>query len=419
MALVPSRSHGGSRRLARGLVLPALAALALTGTGGALAAAPAGAATTPTGSIAVAGTNSGDIQLTYELRSLPAADGSQQWGPNCQAPQTAQANTCNGYKPGVYVVYADEDIHSATTGNDTEAVGFALAAVTAGATTQIALPPMHPMSNAGGQDTNYGDVNTSVTPAPVVGATLTATTSVFEAKNFTPAMEYWWADGARVLGNGRTYTPTAAELGQRLTVVTFLVGSRNYQVQFANVGPVAAAPAPAALPAGIGLKQTTSAGRRLAVTGVPAGWTASVKWLRGSKSIKGAKGTVYKAKKADVGKKLHAVVTLTAGTQSKTFTTKKVKVGKLVAQIKTVKASGHKVKVTVKVASYTKPAGTLKVKFGSKGTKTVKLKASAKGKATIKAPRSFTKGKVKVTFTSSLPAKYVAKSHSATKTVKL
>ncbi|MDR0944665.1 MAG: hypothetical protein LBM66_00655, partial [Bifidobacteriaceae bacterium] len=84
-----------------------------------------------------------------------------------------------------------------------------------------------------------------------------------------------------------------------------------------------------------------------------------------------------------------------------------------------VKASGHKVKVTVKVASYSKPAGTLKVKFASKGTKTVKLKASAKGKATVKAPSSFKKGKVTVTFTNSLSAKYVAKTHSATKKIKL
>jgi hypothetical protein len=240
-----------------------------------------------------------------------------------------------------------------------------------------------------------------------------------------------------VLGSAQTYTPTTAEVGHTLSVLAVFVGSGGWETA-ATAAVVAAAgsggattggsgaaggrPASAtqALPAGLGLKQSTSAGRRLQVTGIPAGWKASAKWYRGSKRIKGAKATTYKAKKADVQKKLHAVVTLTAaGFQATTLTTKAVRVGKLVAQVKAAKASRHTVRVTVKVASYGRPTGTLKVTFGSKGAKTVRLKASAKGRATITAPKAFKRGRVKVTYKSALPAKYVAKTHRTAKEVTL
>ncbi|WP_159081593.1 carboxypeptidase-like regulatory domain-containing protein [Nocardioides sediminis] len=185
-----------------------------------------------------------------------------------------------------------------------------------------------------------------------VGNTLTVSTGTW---NPTPATtEIYWFRGEEYTGvSGPTYSLTAADAGQVLTVlVQVYAPDGQYEYANATTGAIAAAPVPAVtppapvvtppapvvtppaatitFPKSMDVKGSLKVGSMLKLTKYKAtsGSTVSYtfQWYAGSKKIKKATKAKLKVTKALKGKKISVKVTAKAGTTTKKV---KVKVGKV------------------------------------------------------------------------------------------
>ena len=173
-----------------------------------------------------------------------------------------------------------------------------------------------------------------VTKAPVVsgkakvGKTLTATPGAYSVPGVTVSYQ-WLRAGVSVKGATlATYTPVKADKGRQLSV-------RVTATKTGYTTVAATSPTTPKVKAGTikvtkkaKIKGKAKVGKKLKVTKgtyKPAGKTTiKVRWLRGSKKIKGATSKRYKVKAADRGKKLKAkVIVKKPGYAKKKYTTKK------------------------------------------------------------------------------------------------
>lgn len=190
-----------------------------------------------------------------------------------------------------------------------------------------------------------------VTGTPVVGETLTAVPGAYSVANTAESVE-WLRDGAVVARGSRTYQVPARDAGHRVTArVTASAPGHTPVTTSIAVGDVqkfAAPPTAAAAKtnasAGAVATEATSSKKRSAITAdsirppvitargkrvTPATKvrkgtklkvtmrsvsaptaTISYRWLRGTKTIKGATKRTYIVKRRDVGKKLRVKVTV-------------------------------------------------------------------------------------------------------------
>lgn len=186
-----------------------------------------------------------------------------------------------------------------------------------------------------------------------VGNTLTVTTGTW---NPTPEkIDVFWFRGETYTGvSGTSYTLTAADAGQVLTVLVQAYGYEG-QYDYANAvtGPIAAAPAPVvttpaptpaptptpapapapsiSFPKSIDVAGALKVGSTLKLKNYKALVSRSTvsyrfQWYAGSKKIKKATKTKLKVTRSLKGKKVSVKVTAKTGTTTKTV---KVKVGKI------------------------------------------------------------------------------------------
>jgi hypothetical protein len=327
---------------------------------------------------------------------------------------------CGGVAPGVYV--ASVAFNTRAFGSQLNVYEGTVVAVHQGVMTQVTMPTPAGVGTSG-SDGLFGTASTSVVGLPArAGVPLTASTRLTGGSVAATAMDYYWTDGADVLGNGASFTPSGAEVGKPLSVVS--VYGQNmaaWRFQLTSVGTVATGSVPANV--SVGLKASTLNGRVYKLSGVPAGFTASsVAWYRSGRLVKGKTATYYRVSKKDVGKTLRAKATLTqVGFTSKRVTTPKVKMGKLSPVVTVSKLKVKRVKVKVKVYSVKKPSGVVKVKWGSKGWRTYLLTTRSKGVLKVKARAGFKHGQVKAVYQPRTKAakKYIAKKTSKPLAVKL
>jgi protocatechuate 3,4-dioxygenase beta subunit len=197
----------------------------------------------------------------------------------------------------------------------------------------------------------------TISGAPVVGQTLTATSGAWGPVAPTEFYYDWFRDGEYVEGSSSpTYVLTAADLGKAISVGVY-AGDPDSDYGFgyaesAAVGPVAAAPVvtppvvtppvappvvdvPAGLAAvlkGVDTSGKPQVGKTIKVTGLDAMFRASTavsytfKWYAGKKAIKKATKSKLKITRAMKGKVLSVKVTAKASSTSRSV---KLKVGKV------------------------------------------------------------------------------------------
>lgn len=150
---------------------------------------------------------------------------------------------------------------------------------------------------------------------PVVGRALTASSGTWAVRPTTVAHQ-WYAGGVAVPGaTASTFTPTQAQLDQRITVrVTARApGYEPTSASSAATGPVVLGQAAFAQPPSI--VGTPLVGKILtAATGTvtPSTATVSYRWLRSGVPITGATARRYQLRPADVGHRVAAQITLRA-----------------------------------------------------------------------------------------------------------
>jgi hypothetical protein len=262
-----------------------------------------------------------------------------------------------------------------------------------------------------------GDTNANVQGLPAkVGATLTGIGALSGTSFGEVQFKYYWTDWTSVLGQGASYTPAAAQVGRPLALVETVVapGTDYRTTQVVPLGTVGVGAAPGGT---VALTTAAKGGRTYTLSGVPAGFAASIQWLVGGSAKAGATSATFSATRSQVGKTLQAKVTLTApGYTATTVLSPTVKIGKLVPTVTLKKASRKRITVRVRAHGVTKPTGIVKVKWGSRGWKTYHLKSTAKGLLKEKAPSGFKSGKVKAVYTPTgkTTAKYLKSKTSKT-----
>lgn len=158
-----------------------------------------------------------------------------------------------------------------------------------------------------------------------VGSTLSASTG-----SWTPAgatYTYGWASGGKLVpgATGRTFTPTAAQLGQQIRVrVTATLGGVPAKTVKSEI-TAAVAPgviANTVVPTLSGTPQVGAALKVAAGSWTPAGATYAYQWLASGVAIAGATTSSYVPTATDLGKTIAARVTVTkTGYTTKTVTT--------------------------------------------------------------------------------------------------
>jgi surface antigen len=190
----------------------------------------------------------------------------------------------------------------------------------------------------------------SVTQAPAitglsyVGRTLTATPGTWAV---TPtSVDYqWYADGVAIAdATSSAFTPTEAQLDQRLTV-RVTAHADGYQPHTAATSPTspvllgqaAFTTAPSLTGSAlVGHTLTASPGRF-----TPAGATPGYQWLRGGVAISGATSRTYTLRPADVGHRVAVRVTVSAPQWAPTIAlARTTTLVKSVPQL-TVRVAGH------------------------------------------------------------------------------
>lgn len=154
-----------------------------------------------------------------------------------------------------------------------------------------------------------------------VGSTLTASPGSF--KPAATSYSYRWIAGGAQVGEGKTFVPTAAEKGKKITVK--ITGTREgYATPAAKSAKTAKAVAAGVITAGkITINGNRNVGQTItAGTGTwkPSTVSYSFQWLRNGKKISGATGQSYALTASDKSKKIDVTV---AGKQSGYTTVKK------------------------------------------------------------------------------------------------
>jgi hypothetical protein len=151
------------------------------------------------------------------------------------------------------------------------------------------------------------------------------------------------------------------------------------------------------------------------------GWQPSVTWYRSGKPCGTTQSTHRRTQKADFGRRMHAVATLTSAGQTATVVTTTLRVKKVKPEIHGTWSgyAGHSKKVIFSWnTGQWKAHGKLRVTWGGFGTKTYSF-PGARQRIKVTAPARFAaraKGdddlKVWVTFTSSKSLKWLTRSYS-------
>jgi len=255
----------------------------------------------------------------------------------------------------------------------------------------------------------------TVAGTPKVGVVLTALVGTWDVD--TEFTFEWFADGALIEeADGSEFTPTAAELGKRITVAVTGTKSAHASVTTTSVatlavaaGTLTSAPAPT-------FAESFRVGK--VVTPATDGWDdeteLSYQWKRSGKAISGATSAEYTITVADYKKTLTVTVTGTkAGyaAVNKTSTSKLVYAGYQTLQPKPIITGSAKVGKTLKATatfdakvskSYTWYANGKKIS----GTKSsLKLTKSLKGKAISVKITAKKTGYITVTTTSARTSK--------------
>ncbi|MDR0946110.1 MAG: hypothetical protein LBM66_08140 [Bifidobacteriaceae bacterium] len=372
---------------------PVLAAVRpdlIRAAGGTVEAGPI-ALTEEAGAVAIPGNAAYDTKVT-----LTAATGGGATY-QCQARAGQPTIVCGGLPPHAYMAVATFTSNAdASTRTD-----ITLTTVRAEQATDLQVMPRYAFT--GGVNLALADATTRVAGQVRVGRTVVAETTLPAGRGAGATMTYYWTDGQTVFDTGPRFAPVTAESGDPLFVITVITSPTGYACHRAALGAVE--------PGGLTLTQTTTVnGRVVRVRGVPKGWKATVTWYRAGKAVRGASGVKRLVKKADVGKKLSASVTLVRrGTAAVAVRARAVKAGKIVPAVDVwATRTGRAVRVHVAVASYGRPTGTVEVRFGHAGVRRVRLSASNKGTMTVAAPAGFKRGRVTARFTSGLSRKYVS-----------
>lgn len=190
----------------------------------------------------------------------------------------------------------------------------------------------------------------SVTQAPAisglphVGRTLTATPGTWAV---TPtSVDYqWYGDGVAIAdATATTFTPTEAQLDQRLTVQVTAHADGYEPITASSSGTSPVLLGQAAFTTGPSLTGTALVGRTLSASPgefTPTGATPRYQWLRDGAEISGATSRTYTLRPADVGHRVAVRVTVSAPqwapTTALAHTTTQVK---SVPQL-TVRVAGH------------------------------------------------------------------------------
>ncbi|MDF1487181.1 ricin-type beta-trefoil lectin domain protein [Tessaracoccus caeni] len=235
------------------------------------------------------------------------------------------------------------------------------------------------------------------TSAPVingtarVGSSLSASNGSWSVGDTSYSYQ-WLADGTAIAGaTESSYTLATGMEGKRISVQ--VTATRSGYAP----GVALSSQTPAVMPPEVLLPEVTvpSVGSSVKVgskvSAKLGAWKSSYsvkyQWLRDGKSIKGATKSTYVPLPSDVGKKLSVRVTASAaGVESRTVTSKAVKVGKGSPSVKVSAKAGSKGKVTLSIAlglpgtKDASVAGKVKVYDGKKLVKTVTVK---KGKASV------------------------------------
>jgi surface antigen len=188
-----------------------------------------------------------------------------------------------------------------------------------------------------------------ITGLPHVGTTLQASQGTW-AVTPTSVTYQWYAGGVAVDGaTSRRFTPSEAQLDQPLKVeVTALAdGYESRTASSPATGPVVLGQA--AFATGPSLSGTTLVGRTLKASAgafTPSGATPSYQWLRGSDEIRGATGSTYELRPADVGQRVSVRVTLSAPHWESTSDVARSAVVQAVPEL-TVDVTGHATWATI------------------------------------------------------------------------
>ena len=153
----------------------------------------------------------------------------------------------------------------------------------------------------------------SVTGAARVGSVLTAVPGAWTPSSTTFAYQ-WLLDGAPVAGaTTPTYTPTAADVGRRVSVRVTGSAASHTSAAATSAGTAPVGPGVLAVGTKPAVNGKPLVGKKLKLTSgrfSPGGATASYQWLAGGKPIKGATGTSLKLKAKQKGKKITVRVTV-------------------------------------------------------------------------------------------------------------
>lgn len=166
-----------------------------------------------------------------------------------------------------------------------------------------------------------------ITGAARVGSMLTASSGGWT--NNPTGFDYAWQSGGAPVGaNQNTYTPVADDVDKTVTV-TVTARRTDY-----TSGSATSAPTPAITLGGATLTPrqpvvsgTPRVGKKLtmSVQQAPAGYQVALRWLRGTKLIKGATTRAYRPVRKDRGKKIYAAVIWYAPDQTVTYALSKPK----------------------------------------------------------------------------------------------
>jgi hypothetical protein len=252
---------------------------------------------------------------TFLNTSAPSIPGTPQVG----VPLTAKPGR---WSPGATVSYQwlvdGERVPHATKQTFTprpqdvrKKITVAVTAARPGYLTATAASPATPATSPGAL--HNGKVPT-ITGRAVAGHILRATNGTWTIK--PDAFRYqWYADGTRIKGaTAATFKPTAALAGQRIRVEVLAhhMGYTSVRASSASTDPVVLGRVAFAKPTIRGKTLVGHTVRARIADVEPSAAVSHYRWYRGSTPIHGAREASYVVRPADLGHRLHVVVTMHA-----------------------------------------------------------------------------------------------------------
>lgn len=151
----------------------------------------------------------------------------------------------------------------------------------------------------------------TISGTPRVGATLTGSPGTYAPSSSADQVSYAWSRGGTAVGTGRTYTPTTADTGSRLTLTVFVTNGATTGTREVTSGTISDAAGPANTTPPV-LTGTPEVGQTLTVD--PGTWTPepssyAYAWYRGTTLIEGAEAATYTVTAGDAGLEVRALVT--------------------------------------------------------------------------------------------------------------